>query len=150
MDATTAAALQEILRRESLSLLSYVGDAYPWTARGGDAALARLRQVVADHKRALVALGRFATRHRVALSYLGSYPSSFTTANFLALDHLLPRLIDSERSSLEQLQAETELAADGEARTVLEQFLAAKRSQLARLELLASPSPASARTPAAS
>src|SRR6516162_9553756 len=109
MDSSTTALLQEIIRRESLSLLSYVGDAFPWTAIGGDAALVQLRGIVADHKRAVAALGQFLVRQRQALPYIGSYPSGFTTVNFLALSHVLPRLVDGEHKSLAQLNAEVPL-----------------------------------------
>ncbi len=136
MDAPTAALLQEVVRRESLSLLSYVGDAFPWTAKGGDAALAELRRVVEGHRRAVAALGRLLVRHRVPPPFTGSYPSGFTTVNFLALSHILPRLVASERGSLTLTEAEAEQASDPEARAALSDFLAAKRDHLARLEAL--------------
>src|SRR5262249_57477855 len=104
MDAQTQTTLQEILRRESRSVLSYVGDAYPWTTARGDAALTKLRHLVADERAAVAGLGRLLTRHRLPMVYLGSYPTSFTTINFLALDYLLPPLIAFEGQSLPHLQ----------------------------------------------
>ena len=35
MDARTQAVLQQAFRRESLSLLRYVGEAYPWAVARG-------------------------------------------------------------------------------------------------------------------
>ncbi len=150
MDLPTATLLQEIVRRESLSLLSYVGDAFPWTAKGGDAALAQLRHIVAEHKQGVIALGKLLTRHRLPRPFTGSFPSSFTTINFLSLNYILARLIESERSSLPSLEAEVAQVSDAEIRTALEQFLAGKRDHLTRLEALASPPSTSAPTPAAS
>jgi rubrerythrin len=150
MDLPTAKLVQGIVRRESLSLLSYVGDAFPWTAKLADPALALLRQIVAEHNRAVSTLGRLLARHRMAPPSIGSYPSSFTAINFLALNYILARLIDSERPSLIVLEAETAGVTDPEVRAVIEQFLNVKRGHLARLQALAAPPPASAPTPAAS
>jgi hypothetical protein len=150
VEPSTAALLQEIVRRESLSLLSYVGDAFPWTSRGGDAALAQLRQIVAEHKAAVSALGQRMVRWRVSPGFIGSFPSGFTSINFLAFSHVLPRLVDTERKSLAQLEAEVPLVADAEARAAVQQFLNAKRGHLARLEALMSVPPATTPTQAAS
>jgi hypothetical protein len=150
MDVTTAKLLQEVVRRESLSLLSYVGDAFPWTAKRGAAALAQLRQIVAEHNRAVTTLGRLLDRHRASPPFVGSYPSSFTAINFLGLDYILSRLVESERKSLSLLEAEVSRVANAEARAALEHFLAGKRDLVARLEALSSAPSASAPTPAAS
>ncbi len=150
MDASTATPLQEIVRRESLSLLAYVRDAYPWTSRVGDPALARLRQLVGEHERALGTLVRLLARNRVPPPFTGSFPTGFTTVNFLALSHVLPRLVESERRSLALLEAEAPRVSGEEPRAAVAQFLAAKRDHLARLEALNAPAPASAPAPAAS
>jgi hypothetical protein len=150
MDGSTAVQVQEIVRRESSSLLAYIGDAFPWAAKAGSAALVRLRQIVAEHSRGVAILVRQLARRRVPPPKLGSYPSGFTAFNFLSLAHLLPQLIQSERQSLALLEAETPRVADAELRAAFEQFLTGKRDRLARLESLMSAPPASAPTPAAS
>jgi hypothetical protein len=150
MDLPTAVLLHEVVRRESLSLLAYVGDAFPWTARGGDAALAQLRQIVSEHNRAVTVLGKFLARHRMPPGAIGSFPSSFTTINFVALSYLLPRLIESEARSLALLESDATRVSDPEARAALDQFLTGKRDRSARLRSLAPAPPASAPTPAAS
>jgi hypothetical protein len=150
MDRPTTSLLQELVRRESLSLLSYVGDAFPWTARGDDAALAQMRQIVAEHKQAVSTLIRKLIRLQMPLPFIGSFPSGFTSVNFLALGHVLPRLVDSERKSFAQLLAELPLLTDADARTAAEQFLSVKRDHLTRLEALTAAPPASAPTTAAS
>src|SRR5437870_2494 len=103
MNAQTIGLLQEIVRRESRSLLTYVGEAFPWTKSRGADALAWLKQIVASHNEAVVKLGRYLTKLRQPIGYLGSYPSNFTTLNFLSLDHILPKLIESERAGLAAL-----------------------------------------------
>jgi hypothetical protein len=150
MDSPTTAQLQELVRRESLSLLSYVGDAFPWTARRGDSVLAQLRQIVAEHNRAVFLLRQLLTRRRVTPAYVGSFPSSFTSINFLAFSHVLPRLIESEGKSMALLDAEAQRVTDPEVQAALGQFLTGKRDRLARLQALAPAPPASAPRPAAS
>jgi hypothetical protein len=137
MDRSTTLLLQELVRRESISLLSYVGDAYPWTARRDAAELVQLRRIVDDHRQGVSTLIRTLLRAQMPMPFIGSFPSGFTTVNFLALGHLLPRLIDTERKSLAQLVAELPLVTDADCRTAVEHFLAVKRGNLARLEGLA-------------
>jgi hypothetical protein len=150
MNAQTSAFLQEVVRNESLSLLTYIGDAFPWTTKGRDAALAQLRQIVAEHKRAVNTLGHVLAQHRVAPAFIGSFPSNFTAINFLSLDYILSRLIESERKSLPRLESETTSLAEVEVRSALEHFLAVKRNHLAQLEALQSAPPATTPTSAAS
>lgn len=150
MDRSTAALLQELVRRESLSLLSYVGDAFPWTASGGDVALAQLRQVVDGHKKAVADLLKALTHKRLAPPFIGSFPSGFTSINFLAFSYVVPRLIDSERKSLALLEAEVPLVTDPDLRAAVEQFLAAKRDHLSRLEAMPAGAPSTVVSQAAS
>src|SRR5262249_42169516 len=72
MNAQTVALLQGIVRRESLSMLTYVGEAFPWTTARDAESLARLRQIVVANNEAVAALGRYLTRHRQPLTFLGS------------------------------------------------------------------------------
>lgn len=138
MDVPSAKLLLEVVRRESLSLLTYVGDAFPWTAKSGDTALAQLRQIVAEHKQAVAALGRLLARWHVPLGFTGSYPSEFTAINFLSLNYILTRLVESESRSLATLEAEMFKVTDTEVHTALEHLLTMKRDHLARLKSLVS------------
>jgi hypothetical protein len=139
VDEQTQALLQEVLRRESRSLLMYVGDAYPWTTSGGEPALAALRQLVRAEAGAVAALGRFMARHGITPAPVGAYPVHFTNYNFIALQYLLPHLIDAERAGITALEADLAAVKDPGAKAAVEQLLAAKRTHLAGLERLASP-----------
>jgi hypothetical protein len=147
IDAQTAALLDAVVRRESRSLLAYTADAFPWTTARGGEALARLRRVVDGHNRAVAALGRYLARQHLVPAVHDSYPVSFTTLNFTALDHLLPRLVASERASLAELEAEAARVTDPGARAELGRLLDAKRANLAELEALQSPTPTAAAAP---
>jgi hypothetical protein len=141
IDHQAQALLQEVLRRESRSVLLYVGDAFPWTTARGEERLATLRRLVTDEGRAVAAFGQFLVRRKVDLPFLGNYPSGFTTINFLDLNFLLPRLVESERQSLADLERDRTAVPDAEARAELEKLAAVKRRTLAGLEELAARQP---------
>jgi hypothetical protein len=150
IDGQTQALLQEVLRREGRSELMYVAEAYPWAAARGHAARDALQALIREEADALTALGRWMTRRRVALPYLGAFPTAFTTLNFLALDYLLPRLRDLQREAVARLERDAQAVTDPEARAQLESLLALKRRHLVALESLASTGAPPAAEPAAS
>jgi hypothetical protein len=137
MNAATVALLQEIVRRESRSMLTYVGEAFPWTSSRGADALARLKEIVATHNNAVAALGQYLTKLRQPLGYLGSYPSNFTTINFLSLEYILPKLVASERANVAALDRDLHSISDKDARAQIEKLLDVKKKQLEKLEFLA-------------
>jgi hypothetical protein len=139
IDPASAATLEQVFRRESLSLLRYVGDAFPWTTMRGGAALERLRGLVDAERDAVAAIGRYFQRHRIVLPPTGSYPSQFTTVNFVALSYLLPRLAAFERESIAALERDLAQVKDGDARQLLDTLVEVKRRNLAALEEMAAP-----------
>jgi hypothetical protein len=141
IDPHTQTLLQDILRRESRSVLMYVAEAYPWTTSMQTKALTDLQQLIAAEREAVACLGRFLVRQRIPLPYLPSYPAHFTTINFVALDFLLPRLIEHERRSIAALERDLASLKDPAARTEVEKLLALKRRHLPQLEELASVQP---------
>jgi hypothetical protein len=138
IDSQSQALLQEVLRREGRSELMYVAEAYPWTAARGNAARATLQALIREEADALAALGRWLTRRRVPLPYLGAFPTGFTTINFLALDYLLPRLRDLQREAVARLERDAHAVTDPEARAQFDSLLTLKKRHLATLESLAS------------
>ncbi len=146
MNAPTVALLQEIVRRESLSMLTYVGEAFPWTPPREADTLARVKQLVAEHNEVVTGLGRYLTSLRHPLTFLGSFPSSFTTINFLSLSYILGQLVVAERTGIAALERDLAALHDKDAHTRLEHLLHVKKKHLETLEFLA----ASHTTPAAS
>jgi hypothetical protein len=146
IDAATKAVLHDVVRRESRSVLTYVGDAFPWTAARDGAALERVRALIAAEGEAVAALGKYLTKQRAPVGFLGSYPSSFTTINYLSLEHLLPRLLDFETQALADLERDLAAVHDPQARALVEKLADLKRSHVAVLEELikTTPQPASA------
>ncbi len=131
------ALVQEIVRRESLSMLNYVGDAFPWTTSRGVPALARLQELVQAHRAAVGELGTFLTRKRMPVGYIGSYPTNYTTINFLSLDYLLPRLAADEARGVAVLEQNLAAISDPETQAQVKKLLAVKRQHQQVLELLA-------------
>ncbi len=129
-DGVSQLVLQRVLRRQGRSLLQYVREAFPWARAGADKALAELLDVIEEDRQALAELGRFLARRRVPLPYIGSFPADFTTVNFVALDYLLPRLLEEQRREVGALEADLAAAADADARAELTRLLDSKRRHL--------------------
>jgi hypothetical protein len=139
IDPQTQALLQDILARESQSVLLYVHDAFPWTTADEGQTLQTLQRLIADEARAVTGLGQYLVRRRLPLPPPVSYPSSYTTINFLALDYLLPRLADAAQRALAQLEHDLASIRDVEAHAEVEKLAAVKRRNLATLQQLAAP-----------
>jgi len=137
MDDRSYSLLEGIARRENLSLLQYVRDAYPWTTPSEREVLTKIRAMIEEEQQGVVALVRFLySRHRPP-PYFGSYPTSFTSLSFVSLDHLLPILATNERKALERLESEVASLADPEAKALVEKIIANKRRHLETLQSLA-------------
>jgi hypothetical protein len=146
IDAQASAVLQEIVGRESRSLLMYMGDAFPWTTSHGEKTRNALLAIVKAEGAAIAALGRYLVRRRVTPPPLTSYPSHFTTHNFVGLDFLLRQLVEAQRSSIRDLESDLGKITDAEAKAQAQKLLDIKRRHLSELEALrsAQPEPASA------
>jgi len=137
IDARTRAVLEDIVRRESRSLLQYVSDAFPWTMPEARDGLVQLQKLVAEERRAADDVSRFLVRHHLMPPYLGSYPSDFTTINFVSLTHLLPLLADTERRAIADLERDQSNLGDPEARGLVQKMVDMKQQHLKALDALA-------------
>ncbi len=138
MDSATAALLSNVTARESRSLLQYVAESYPWTTPEEQGVLARLDQLITEERQGAAALGRLLLRRRHQAPYVGQYPMSFTTINFVSLGHLLPLLIQHQRAAIRQLEQDVAQVTDPEARTQVDALLAMKQRHLTELEKMSS------------
>jgi hypothetical protein len=136
ISAPDAVRLEAAVRREGRSLLQYVSEANPWTKAAGDTAPEKVRDLAREERDALAGLTKFLARHRHAVPYLGAYPMSFTTMNFVSLDYLLPRLTESARQSLAALERDRAALADADAKAELDRLIELKRTHLKALEAL--------------
>jgi rubrerythrin len=145
MDSRTQAVLQGVLRRESLSLLQYVSEAFPWAGPEDREALAKFRQVTAEDRESLGELRRFLAREKIMPSFIGSFPQSFTSLGFVSLQYLLPRLVDAQRRDIAALERDVAELTDAEAKALVQKLLDRKRRHLTELESISPAHPATVR-----
>ncbi|MBI1918016.1 MAG: hypothetical protein HYS12_25260 [Planctomycetes bacterium] len=141
IDARSAQVLQEVFRRESRSVLQYVGDAFPWTTTDRTAALDRLQEILHEERDALARLGQFLYRNHIVPLVAASYPASFTALNFVSLDLILKRLIAFQEQSLAAVESDLASVKDAEARRQLESLRDVKARHLEALRSLAGAAP---------
>ncbi len=135
-DARPEAVLQNVARRQSQSLLQYVGDSFPWTKAEGRDGLRKLRAAFEEDRRAVTTLTQYLTRRKWTVPQLGVFPASFTTINFVALDYLLPQLVDAQRAEIAALEGDLDALGDDPAREPVQELLAMKRRHLEELGAL--------------
>jgi hypothetical protein len=134
---TQWARLHEVVRRESRSLLQYQSKAFPWAKAGDQAAADQVLQLAREQNEAAGQLARLLARRRHPVPFLGAFPTSFTTANFVSLRYELPRLAADEKRAADLLEADWAALTDPEARTLVGTLLAQKRLRVKTLEQLA-------------
>jgi hypothetical protein len=137
MDAATQAVLQDIVRRESRSLLQYVRDAFPWTSAREQEALTELQKLVEQELKSTAELSQFLSRHRANPPYLGPYPMTFANLNYVSLDHLLPLLVENQRRAIARLEHDQSRITDASATGQVEKIVSMKQRHLKALEALA-------------
>jgi hypothetical protein len=142
IDGKTYNALQDIIRREGRSLLQYAIDSFPWADAATADVNARLREMAAVESEALAGLGKLLLRHRLTPPWLGAYPTPFTSFNFLAIERLLPLLIEDQRARVAVVEADLKQITNSETRAAVQRLLEVMRRHLAEMEALRSPAPA--------
>ncbi len=137
MDAATQALLQNLIRRESRSLLQYVHESYPWTTLAAQSVLTQVEQMVAEKRHALAALARLLTKRHVPPPFLGPYPMDFTNVNFVSLSYLLPLLVEQEQGNLAALEKDLSHVGDAEIHAQVQSMLDMNRRHLEKLTEMA-------------
>jgi len=93
--------------------------------------------LVREEREGAAALSRYLVKHRLTPPYLGAYPSYFTSYNYLALDRLLPMLVEHQKRGLVQMEADLKALQDGATHKQVEDLVEMKRRHLKALEALA-------------
>jgi hypothetical protein len=146
MDSATVATLHSILRREGRSLMQYARDAYPWTSSEEGEAVGRLQRLIEAERQACDDIARLLIRRRLPLPFIGSFPASFTSTNFISLSKLISLLSEHQGRSLAALRPELATINDPDARLLVQRLLELKDSHLHELEQLAAAAPAASMT----
>jgi hypothetical protein len=127
LDAHSRDVLQEVVRREGRSLLQYVAEAFPWTPTEDEAEIERLKQMAGEQSEAIARLMRFLQRQHAPVPYLGAFPTSFTSVNFVTLAYLRPILLKHAEHEIPLLERDLAQVADTVARALLTDLLALKK-----------------------
>lgn len=130
--------LESIIRRESRSLLQYANEAFPWARAGTNEVLGKLSQMAQEEMAAIGTLERILTKRRHISPRPGPYPMAFTTLNYIAVDHLVPLLIEHQTRGIAATEKARASLTDEEARAEVDRLLEIKRRHLDSLEAVAS------------
>jgi hypothetical protein len=137
MDSQTYTLIAAIIRRESRSLLQYVGESYPTVTPDQEDTWSQIRKMIDEQLQGVADLMRLLQRRHQPPPYVGSYPASFTSLSFVTLDHLIRLLVTHEGEDLRRLEQEIGVVADPEADELVQNIIETKRRHLETLRLLA-------------
>jgi hypothetical protein len=139
MDAGSLTLIHRLIAMGSSSLLQYVSESFPWSADPAHAALARVLTIAHSEHDAVTRLTRLLQKKYLPVPALGSYPSHFTTMNFVSLEYLLPKLIAEHAKETAEIEAKLQLTDDEEIRKLAHAYLDMKRGHLQTLKELTPP-----------
>ncbi len=129
--------LNQVLISLTRSLLQYVGECFPWTAAKAAPKQESIRQLIARQKTHIARLTAYLDSRQVTVDF-GTFPTNYTSLHYLALDHLLTQLVDSEQKLIQEVeQSIQKCAGDADAVAILEQALADECQNLTVLQDLA-------------
>jgi rubrerythrin len=138
LDDLTRTVLQQTARRLSRSFLQYIDDAVPWTTDDKESSVELIHKIATEERDGIARLLTFLQRHHARPGYLGSFPASFTSANFVTLDYLRPLLAKNAQAEVEQLEKALSQVNDPEVRQLLKDLLALKSRHAKELNELTS------------
>ena len=142
MNAANLRLIHRLIEMGSTSLLQYVSEAVPWSADSAHVAIDQVCAIAREERAEVVRLTRQLQKRHLDLPKMGSFPSQFTTINYVTIDYLLPRLIAEGQRDIAELQGRLHLAVDDEVRGWMQGYLARKERHLQALQVLtANPTP---------
>jgi hypothetical protein len=130
MDAGSLTLLRRLIAMGANSLLRYASEAAPWATEKTAATLANLQTFARQELDATTHITRFLQKKHLRVGPIGSYPSHFTTGNFVSVDYLLPKLVAEHEYQVREIESQLPLATDEEARAIAERYLGMKQIHL--------------------
>ncbi len=125
------------------SLLQYVSESVPWSKPGAASALEKIVALANEERDEVARLTRWLQKKHVKSPSFGSYPSHFTTMNFVTVDYLLPKLIAENTRELADIERIAASADEDEDHQLVQAYQEMKRRHLQSLQdLTASKAPA--------
>jgi hypothetical protein len=138
MDAAGLKFIHQLVAMGSGSLLQYVSESSPYSADPARVAVEAVRTIAREERDETARLTRLLQKMRLRPPKGGSYPSHFTTMNFVTLEYLLPKLIAEHEKEIAQIAAQAS-PLDDEAGRIAQAYLDMKRRHLQTLQKLATP-----------
>ena len=137
MDAGSLKLLHDLIAMGSTSLLQYVSESSPFSADAAHADVDGVKAAAREERDEAVRLTRFLQKKHERLAKSVSFPSDFTTMNFVTLEYLVPKLIAEHEREIAAVAPRIDQAGDEEIRALAENHLAMKRRRLETLKRLA-------------
>ncbi len=140
IDPSTIAILQKQIRRTGRSLLQYSCESFPYAGNSKDEEIVNLfHSMMAEENEAAGLLSAFLLKNYSGPPHLGAYPMFFTTLNYLALERLIPLIIEDHEKDIQSLKEDIAKVQDLQARNLLQQLLESKEKHVATLRELQAP-----------
>jgi len=98
--------IHQLVAMGSGSLLQYVSESSPYSADPARVAVEAVRAIASEERDETAHLTRLLQKCAVRPPKGGSYPSHFTTMNFVTLEYLLPKLIAEHEKEIAQIAAQ--------------------------------------------
>src|SRR4051794_29443981 len=114
--------LVDAYRRGRPSFLQYGRQATPDAGPAPRPPLGRVRELADAEAAGLDGFAEYLDEARVAVPYVGAFPTAFTNYNFVAIRTLVPGLVADEARGLAALEKDAAELPPGDGRTWLEKL----------------------------
>jgi hypothetical protein len=137
IDPASRALVLEVILRDGRALLQYTAESVPWTTREKQPVIDKVCALAVEQQASVARLSRYLAKQHAAPATHGSYPSYYTTLNFVGINHLLPHLVKEQQQTSADLEKRLVSLPKGEVHDLLEEHLRLKRRHLEVLGELA-------------
>jgi hypothetical protein len=136
-DASTYAALNQLLIDLGRSLLQYVGECWPWSGTESQDAQRKIEALVEIQKDEVLQLGELLDEADWTIDQ-GTYPTEYTDLHYVALSYLLDQLVQNQRDIVEEAQRVlTQCESHAQARRLVSEIHSAQQRILDEIQTLA-------------
>ncbi len=136
MDAGSRASFRRLIALGASSLLQYASESSPWSLGSAHAVLDRVRALALEDRAEIARFTRWLQKKHERVPLLYSYPSHFTTMNFVSIEFLLPKLLAENAHQVIEIERLISAMDDEEARTLATGYLDMKKRHLETLREL--------------
>jgi hypothetical protein len=120
--------------------MQHSADAWPWTGSSSSASRDAVERLIAEQKGRVGQLAELLDKRGWTIDF-GVFPD-FTGLHFLALDFVLPHLVENERRVVTEIEsALPQCSGDPNGAALLSELLPGERAVLTKLEELCRPKP---------